>query len=76
MVNVDTSVFKKFRISERLNLQFRAEAFNLFNHVNLSYANPVVFSGNNASYSISSSAGVPTAVLTSRQIQFALKLIF
>jgi hypothetical protein len=76
LVDFDTSFFKRIKINERLNLQFRAEAFNLFNHVNLSYANPVVFSGNNASYSISSSAGVPTAALVSRQIQFALKLIF
>ena len=53
--------------------QDRAEAFNVFNHANFSYPNPVVFSGNG----ISPSAGVITQTNgTSRQLQFALKLIF
>jgi outer membrane receptor protein involved in Fe transport len=34
----DASVFKRFTLTERLQGQFRVEAFNLFNHVNL--ANP------------------------------------
>ena len=73
LVDFDTSLFKKFTISERLNLQFRAEAFNVFNHASFSYPNPVVFSGN----TISPSAGVITQTNgTSRQLQFALKLIF
>jgi len=73
LVNVDMSLFKKFTISEKLNLQFRAEAFNLFNHANFSYPNEVVF---NAS-AISPSAGVITQTNgTSRQLQFALKLLF
>ena len=69
----DTSLFKKFNINEKWTLQFRAEAFNLFNHANFGSPNAVVFSGNN----ISSSAGViTTTATTSRQLQFALKLIF
>lgn len=38
-VNVDFSVIKRFRIAESKNVEFRAEFFNLFNHVN--YANPI-----------------------------------
>ena len=73
LVNFDTSLFKKFTIRERLNLQFRAEAFNVFNHANFSHPQQVVFSGT----AISPSAGVITqTATTSRQIQFALKLLF
>jgi hypothetical protein len=73
LTNVDTSIFKKIRVSERLNLQFRAEAFNIFNHPNFAYPNEIVFSGN----VYSSSAGAVTNTATpSRQIQFALKLLF
>jgi len=31
----DMSVSKNFKLSERFNLQFRAESFDLFNHHNL-----------------------------------------
>jgi hypothetical protein len=88
LVNFDTSLFKKFRISERLNLQLRAEAFNLFNHSNFFYPNSVVFlnsAGNNSPncslgndpiHSCNDTAGQITAAATSRQLQFALKLMF
>jgi hypothetical protein len=36
--DVDLSLFKNTHITERVNAQFRAEMFNLFNHLNL--ANP------------------------------------
>jgi hypothetical protein len=37
--NVDISVTKRFPIAEAKNLEFRAEFFNFFNHVN--FANPI-----------------------------------
>ena len=37
--NVDFSVIKRFPIKESRNIEFRAEFFNLFNHVN--FANPL-----------------------------------
>lgn len=37
--NVDFSIIKRFRIDEAKNIEFRAEFFNLFNHVN--FANPI-----------------------------------
>jgi len=76
LVNADTSFFKKFSINERFNLQLRAEAFNLFNHSNFFYPNSVVFVGNSAKNSYSDTAGQITAAATSRQLQFALKLMF
>ena len=72
LTNFDTSLFKKFSVRENVNLQLRVEAFNLFNHANFSSPNPIVFSGNN----YSPSAGVITAAAPSRQVQFALKLLF
>ncbi len=46
--NVDMGVHKRFRISEKFNLQLRAEVFNLFNHANLfvNYDSPDVSGGN------------------------------
>jgi hypothetical protein len=71
--DLDTSLAKNFSVTEQVNLQFRAEAFNVFNHPNFASPNPVVFSGN----SYNSSAGSITATSNaSRQIQFALKLLF
>jgi len=73
LTTFDTSLFKTVSISERWRLQFRAEAFNIFNHVNFLEPNAVVFTAAN----ISTSAGVITGTATtSRQVQFALKLMF
>jgi hypothetical protein len=38
-INVDFSVIKRFHLDEAKNIEFRAEFFNLFNHVN--FANPI-----------------------------------
>ena len=73
LFSLDTSFFKKLKISEGLYLQFRAEAFNVLNHPSFAYPNEVIFQGTN----YSSSAGVITNTsTTSRQIQFALKLMY
>ncbi len=75
MAETDLSFLKSTRLSERLNLQFRAEFFNLFNHTNFGTPNPVVFSA--AASGPSPTAGVITYTRTSsRQIQFGLKLQF
>ncbi len=73
LAEVDGSLFKTTAITERANLQFRAEVFNVLNHANLGTPNATVFSNG----AISPSAGLITATATtSRQIQFGLKLIF
>jgi len=77
LFNVDTSLFKRIPIRESVTLQFRAEAFNVFNHTNFGLPNQVVFQGNSSSSSYSESAGQITSTANfSRQIQFALKLLF
>jgi hypothetical protein len=74
---VDLSVMKNTAITERLALQFRAEFFNALNHTNLGPPNPIVFSGNSTSFTVSPSAGLITTLATdSRRIQFGLKIVY
>ncbi len=75
LAELDASLLKNTAISERVNLQFRAEFFNLLNRANFATPNPVVFSS--AGTIPSPTAGVITATsTTSRQIQFGLKLLW
>jgi hypothetical protein len=69
----DLSFLKDTHITEKLNLQFRAEFFNLLNRANFNTPNAVVFTPTG----VSPTAGVITSTATtSRQIQFALKLLW
>ncbi len=75
LTTLDLSTSKNTVLSERANLQFRAEFFNLTNHTNFGTPNPVVFTS--ASTVPAPTAGViTTTASTSRQVQFGLKLIF
>jgi hypothetical protein len=64
---LDTNVQKNFRVSERFNLQFRSEFFNMLNKTN--FRAPVV----NRSVT---NFGQFTTTYQPRQIQFAVKLQF
>lgn len=66
--NVDFSVFKNFKFSEYRNLQFRAEAFNLFNHAQ--FGNPV------NTVDVPGFSGQITSAGRARELQLALKLTF
>ena len=69
----DFSVLKETRIRERLNLQFRAEIFNLLNRANFNQPNAIVFTPSG----VSPTAGAITSTsTTSRQVQFGLKLLW
>jgi len=73
-LNTDFSVVKNTKLSERVNLQFRAEMFDIFNHPN--FGNPNLTVGN-SSFGRITSTRFPTGDFgSSRQIQFALKLQF
>jgi hypothetical protein len=71
--NLDFSIFRNFALREKMNLQFRAEAFNLTNTPAFflpSAASPALTIGNaNFGKFTASSA-------TGRQLQFGLKLVF
>jgi hypothetical protein len=76
----DTSLVKQFPISEQKHLEFRAEFFNILNHVNYLFgqfgaisAEPTPLELNTAS---PGSFGLPLAARAPRQIQFALKFYF
>jgi hypothetical protein len=67
--NVDVSLVKKFRITERHAVSFRAEAYNLFNNSN--FAAPNTNLATPASYGkIASTVGNP------RIVQMALRFDF
>jgi hypothetical protein len=75
LTTVDASLMKDFLLNERMKLQFRSEFFNLLNHSNFATPNNVVYTS--ATSGVSPTAGVITATsTTSRQIQFALKLLW
>jgi hypothetical protein len=73
----DLSVSKRFLVTERLSLQFRADAFNVFNH-------PVyAFSANNGAQTCIDCQGGNNGKITSleggstmRELQFALRFDF
>ncbi|HKP48243.1 MAG TPA: carboxypeptidase regulatory-like domain-containing protein [Pyrinomonadaceae bacterium] len=84
--NFDLAVFKNFRFSDRVNLQFRSEFFNVLNHPQ--YLNP----GTAATFNVDPTApagsfparyiqtnttfGVITGTRDPRNIQFGVKLNF
>jgi hypothetical protein len=68
VVNFDFAAFKKTSIGERMNIEFRAEFFNIFNHPQFGPPNGTFGSGN---------FGVVTnTVNLPRLIQFGLKFAF
>ena len=74
--NFDLALFKNNYISEGFNVQFRVEFFNVLNHTNFSppVANNTLFSANGAPVT---TAGLITTTSTpSRQLQFALKIVW
>jgi Carboxypeptidase regulatory-like domain/TonB-dependent Receptor Plug Domain len=65
--DVDVSIFKDFRFSERYRLQIRSEAFNIENRANFQNPTATVSSG---------TFGRITAAYDPRVLQFAMKLFF
>ena len=75
VANLDLSFIKDTGLTEEVTLQFRAELFNLFNRANFGNPSNTVFSGSRTTPS-SRAGRIGSTTTTSRQIQFALKLVF
>ena len=69
LVNVDFSVMKHTKITEKLDSELRAEFFNLFDRANFGLPNPSVFTGPTAGQ-------ITTLSTPPRQIQLAVRLLF
>ena len=69
IANYDFSLFKKTQIRESLGLEFRAEAYNLFNRVQFNLPNLVATSAANSTFGL-----ITSQRNTPRVLQFALRL--
>jgi outer membrane receptor protein involved in Fe transport len=83
LINFDMSLLKTTKVTEGTELQFRAEFFNIFNHINLGAPNTFLFTEggqtgpNSVAGVVNPQAGQITQTATNpRQIQFGLKFNF
>jgi hypothetical protein len=67
LAEFDASLQKSFDVRERIKVLFRAEGYNLSNHPNFNIPNRTAFTAN---------FGKISSAQDSRQMQFALKLVF
>lgn len=73
-INTDLSLVKNTKLTERMNVQFRTEAFDVFNHPN--FGNPNL-NAQSSSFGRITSTRFPTGDFGSaRQLQLSLKLQF
>jgi hypothetical protein len=84
---LDLSIQKNTKITERITLQFRAEGFNVLNRANFFQPNGGIFTAPspavgfntallNSGASVAGNAGQITTAQDPREIQFGLKLLF
>ncbi len=70
--NFDLTMAKNFSIKERLQVQFRVDAFNAFNHPQLGFPNQTI----NAVNPAKTSTAITSTIGDNRDLQLALKLLF
>jgi hypothetical protein len=67
--DIDFSVAKETKITERMGAQIRLDIFNLPNHTNFGFPNAALYSTLNPGI-------ITSTATTSRQIQFSAKFTF
>ncbi len=76
-INVDFALAKDIPITETKTLQFRAEGFNVFNHMVLGIpGNSIAPSFSNGSISYGSAGVISSIANTPRELQLAVKFLF
>jgi len=73
---IDFSLFKAMALTERFNLEFRSEFFNILNHYNPLFAPAAASATVGATVRDTPGFGFLTAAQAPRQIQFSLKLSY
>jgi hypothetical protein len=77
--DIDFSIAKATRITERTSAQLRLDIFNLANHTNFGFPNAALYVGQDAAGNVfpSGAAGqITSTATTSRQIQLSAKFVF
>ena len=74
--NVDFALLKTIPLGESRHIEFRAEAFNTFNHPNFQFAAPGPQNSINSTVMGTAQFGYLTGALAPRQLQLALKLYY
>jgi hypothetical protein len=75
----DVAAMKNFHLSEKTNVQFRAEVFNLANRANFAPPNLQVFPGSATAASeqaLSAFGRIRSTVTSARQVQFGIRVSF
>jgi hypothetical protein len=77
LMRFDMGVFKDFKLTERQSIQFRAEGFNVFNHVNWSgIGNSLIQLNPDGTCAANCNFLTATGAHEARVIQFGLKWLF
>jgi hypothetical protein len=75
--NFDLALAKNTKLTERMSLQLRCDAFDLFNHPNFGQPSRVLSSATSTTFGLITSTRFPTGDSgSSRQLQLAMKLMF
>ena len=73
---LDVNLSKDTKVTETTAVQFRAEFFNILNHTNFNFPSTTLGAFNSSGAPNPNAGTITSIVGTSRQIQFALKILF